>query len=347
MKMADWGVKLIYLDKAWEKNRMLRTTILSFLLFASVPAAVCDAPLPNHSLRESLAAKQLPLDSAKLANLDKNITSGAELDDANQFVIAYYVDDGTGMMQPPLYVDRYDKKRAEWKSAALSDTGVEAVDTPCFGSVLSVKAVGNHLFLDTNVSPSAGCTLVLSGNFKLEASLYGWLLGRLGEDTLVYQRSEVHFAPVHPTEIAIYDLRAKRDATIFPPKPDPAIRRARTAQLKEFYKGNEEWCKRNNDPCDPEDFDSELHGGLVTNEAEAALAFLISYEQIQYAQGQVQKPSGPKDVLYVYRRVNEEAKMEYREILLKDAKARFGTETLQSLIQPEILQKIFAEALPK
>ena len=58
----------------------------------------------------------------------------------------------------------------------------------------------------------------------------------------------------------------------------------------------------------------------------------------------MQKPSGPKDVLYVYRGVKDEAKMEYREMLLEDARVRFGTSQLPDLVQPEILQKIFAAA---
>jgi hypothetical protein len=73
------------------------------------------------------------------------------------------------------------------------------------------------------------------------------------------------------------------------------------------------------------------------------LAFLISYEQIQLVEGDLQKPSGPKDVLYVYRRVDNEAKMEYREMLLSDAKARFGDVALQNLLQPDTLQKVFAD----
>jgi hypothetical protein len=328
---------------------MWRRTILSLLLAGSVAIDGSNAGATSDSLRQALTAKHLPIAEAKLTNLDKKITSWAELDDASQYVIAYYVDDGTRRLQPPLYLERYDKKRGEWKSAALSDQepGDDAVDTPCFGSVLSVQAAGRHLFLETHINPSAGCLILLSAEFKPEASLYGWLVGRIGEDRLVYHRSEVHFAPVHPAEIALFDLRTKRDVTIFPPKPDSPIRQARAQQLRDFYKGNEKWCNENNDPCDPEDFDSEVQGPVATGEEEAALAFLISYQQIQMAAGELQKPSGPKDVLYVYRRVNDETKMEYREMLLSDAKARFGDVTPQNLLQPEALQKIFAADSPK
>lgn len=328
---------------------MFRRAILGVLLLATILIDGRGARPADDTLKQALEAKHLPMDAAKLANLEKTITSWAALDDANQYVIGYYLDDGTGGLNPPLFVDRYDRKRSEWKSASLPDAHAKTaeLDDICYGSVLSIAASAGRYFIETHINPSAGCVLVLSEELKPQTSLYGWLLGRLGEDGAIYHRSEVHFAPVHPAEIAYYDLRTKRDVTIFPRKPASAIRRARTTQLAEFYKANPEWCNKNDDPCDPEEFDSNLEGQLAINEAEAAVAFLISYEQIQFVQGDVQKPSGPTDVLYVYRRVNDEAKMEYREMRLEDAQTKFGTVKPQDLVQPEILQKIFADAPPK
>jgi hypothetical protein len=328
---------------------LLQRAILFFLLLASVSVVWRGTHASNDTLRQALAGHGLAPDVKTIKNLDKSITSGAELDDAKQFVIAYYVDDGSGLLQPPLFLERYDRNRKEWKSAALPDAQAQSADmhVPCLGSIMRITSSAGRLFLDTHINPSAGCTLILTQEMKLEASLYGWVVGGLGEDTLIYHRSQIHFAPVHPAEIASYDLRTKRDVTIFPPKPEPAIRRTRAAQLREFYKTNEGWCNKNNDPCDAEYFDSALQGEVATNETGSALALLVSYEQIQLVQGDVQKPSGPKDVLYIYRGVGEEAKMEYREMLLTDAKARFGDVPLQNLLKPEVLQKIFSEVAPE
>lgn len=316
--------------------------IVSFLFLSGTNAF-------SQTLKEALAEKHINGAAEKLANLDKKITSGTDLDDTHQFVIAYYLDDGTGYLNPPLFVNRYDKMNKEWHSAALPDAQAKTanLDVPCLGSILDIKASGGRLFLETHINPSAGCLLVVSADLKLEASLYGWLVGELGADLLVYHRSQVHFAPVHRAEIAVCELRSKRDVTIFPPKTPTAIRRARAAQLAEFYQANKEWCKKNDDPCNPESFDSALEGQVAVNDADAAVAFLISYEQIQLVQGDTQKPSGPKDVLYIYRGIKDEARTEYREMLLENARARFGTVKLQDLVQPEILQKIFSESPAK
>lgn len=314
---------------------------LSFVLAGARHASPQNPP---ETLKEVLAAKSLPAGSAKLTNLEKKITSGAELEDSNQFTIAYYLDDGSGMLNPPLFVDRFDKKNNRWQSATLpgAQTKSPSVDDTCFGSILNIQAFGGRVFLDTHINPSAGCLLVLSTDLKIEASLYGWLVGQLGADILLYHRSEVHFAPVHPTEIALYDLRSKRDETIFPPKVPTAVRQERTSQLREFYKSNPGWCQKNNDPCDPEYFDSDLEGEIAASESEFAVAFLISYAQIQLVEGDLQKPSAPKEVLYVYRRLDDPAKMEFREMLWSDARTQFGDIPLQDLLQHETLKKIFS-----
>lgn len=311
------------------------------LLLTAAELALCQN---SQSLREVLTAQGLPLANAKLENAEKKITSGAQVDDANQFVIAYYLDDGSGALNPPLFVDRFDKKSKQWQSTALPDAQTKSptIDDICFGSVLNIRASEARLYLNTHINPSAGCLLVLSPELKLEASLNGWLVGQLGTDLLLYHRSEVHFAPVHPAEIALYDFRNKRDETIFPPKVPSAIRQARTAQLREFYKSNPEWCQKNNDPCDPESFDSDLQGEVATRESESAAAFLISYEQIQFVEGDLQKPSGPKDVLSVYRRLDDPEKMEVREMLWSNFRAQFGDLPLENLLQPETLKKIYA-----
>lgn len=324
-----------------------RYFLSGLFLFAAAKSAFSQAS--PQTLKDVLSVKSLPVAGAKPANLEKKITSGAEFDDSSQFAIAYYLDDGTGYLNPPLFVDRYDKKNKAWQSAALPDAQEKSLkpDDICYGSILNINSSGGRFFLDTHINPSAGCLLVLSTDLKLEASLYGWLLVQLGPDLLIYQRSEVHFAPVHPAEIAIYDLRNKRDDTIFPPKIPTAIRQARTAQLRDFYKSNREWCNKNDDPCDPKEFDSEVQKTIAMSEANFALAFLVSYEQIQLVQGDVQKPSGPKDVLYVYRRLDDPHRMEFREMLWSDAKAQFGGIPLENLLQPETLEKIFAASPSK
>jgi hypothetical protein len=54
---------------------------MSFICASGAEAA------SSETVRQVLAAKNLPVAEAKLENLDKNITTRAELDDANQLVM--------------------------------------------------------------------------------------------------------------------------------------------------------------------------------------------------------------------------------------------------------------------
>src|SRR5689334_8846809 len=259
------------------------------------------------TLRQLLTAEHVPFAADSLSNLDKVITSGAELNDAQQFAIAYYVSDSPEQLNPPIYIDLYDRRaercsyyvsdspeqlnppiyidlydrRAErWKSGAIEAATAKSagVDVDCLGSVLEVTAFANYLALETHINPSAGCEIILSRDLKLKTSLYGWSVGRFGDGGIVYHRSQVHFATVHPAEIAVYDPETGRDYTVFPHKPFQEIRLRLTEELREFFKTHQDYCKQANDPCDAELFDSSLTGKVVTDDREHAVAFVISYE---------------------------------------------------------------------
>ena len=317
--------------------RWILVAALLCLAFAARPQE------QDGTLRGALHEEGLPLDSPNLPNLDQKITSGAELDTAGQFAIAYYLDNGTRRLDPPLYVLRYDRKAKTWQSGAIAQAGADthgAEAPPCLGSVMDIRSFGDGLILETHINPSAGCALLLSKELKLESSLYGWVLDTFADGALLYHRSQVHFATVHPTEIAVFDTRAKKDFTIFPPKGETPVRQKLIAELQEFFKTHRDYCSKANDPCDPRMFDSALDGELTLDNREHALAFSISYRLQGYGQDEA-KPSGPGSVIYVYRNADDESKIEVRELLPAEIKARFGEVSLQDLLDPDRLKVIF------
>ena len=305
-----------------------------------------SAQAPPSTLRQALADDGMKVTPGILPNLDKPITSGSSLNDSVRYVVAYYLDDGTGALNGPMFIDKYDRKAGTWKSAALKGNnfsikvmGSSMSGDTCLGSVLDIQTSVESLFLDTHISPSGGCLLILSQDLKPRGALFGWYLAHFHDDSVVYQRGEVHFAAVHPTELALYNWRTKRDTPLFPRKPFQGIRLAHIEALRAFFSTRQDWCKKNNDPCNPEEMDSTLVGNVAINDSEHALAFVISYEQIQITEGE-QKPS-PGKVVYVIRNVNDPAKIDYREILLADIQGRFGKVSLQDLLQPDRLTEIF------
>lgn len=317
-------------------------SLVAAMVFSSFQPALGQGE--GKTLRQVLVSQDVPLDGAKPINLDQRVTSEAMLNDSAQVVVAYYRADQTNELNPPLFVDRYDRKQGYWLTTALGDGKANHpdFDAACAGPVERIQSIAARLAIETLLNPSAACTLLFSEDLKLEGTLFGWVVGKLGDEELIYERSEVHFAPVHPTEFGFYDLRDKRDTVIFPHKPYQSVWRARIEQLREFYRTHQSWCEANNDPCDPEQFDSSLVGDVTANEKEKALAFVMSFKQIQVFTGD-QKPPGPEQVVYVYRNVDDEAKLEYREMLMSEVKERFGNVSLSDLLEPARLAKVFSE----
>ncbi|MGB6599424.1 MAG: hypothetical protein WA829_09155 [Candidatus Acidiferrum sp.] len=301
-----------------------------------------QGPGEGRTLREVLAEEKVPANAETLHNLDAKISSGAELNDAQQFAIAYYLLDSTGELNPPIFVDVYDRGTSRWKSGAIKAGGAkeESADDHCFGSVLAVLGFSDSYALETHINPSAGCEIILSRDLKVKASLYGWIVGRFGDGRIVYHRSQVHFATVHPAEIAIYNPATGKDFNVFPRAPFQEVRQKLTGELREFYKTHQDYCQKANDPCDPEEFDSAVEGKVATDDREHAMAFVISYEVQGYGQDE-HKPGGPAEVVYVCRYVNDEAKMEYREMLWSEVKALAGDAPIERLVEPPMLDKIF------
>ena len=319
--------------------------LLSLVAFGF--ALLLSAQTPPRTLREALAADGVTVADGTLSNLDKPVTSGSSLNDSARYVVAYYLDNGSGVLRSTMFVDAYDSKARTWKSAAITGGGsqVNAAGAPmsddiCLGSVLRIRASEESIFLDTHINPSAGCLLILSQDLKVRKALFGSYLARFRDDSVVYRRGEVHFAPVHPAELALYNWRSGREVELFPRKPFQAIRLAHIQRLREFFSTRREWCNTNNDPCDPEQMDSTLLGDVATNDSEHALAFLISYHQLQGTLDE-QKPSGPGQVVYVIRYADDPARLDYREFLLADVEARFGNVTLADLLETRRLAELF------
>ena len=303
-----------------------------------------QSPGEGRTLRQVLSSQQVPADARELKNLDRVITSGAQFSDDQQFVIAYYVRNESGSLHPPLFFDTLNRPTGKWRSASfdVAQTKSGDVNIDCFGAVMLIQKLGSFVALNTHLGPSAGCVILLSDNLEVQGALYGWVLANFADGTIVYHRSQVHFAPVHPAEIALYNPSIKKDFTIFPHRPLSGVRRDLMARLTEFYHKNSDYCEKHTDPCDPESFDSALVNDPIIDERQQAIAFDISYALQGYGQGD-EKPSGPSRVVYVFRFAKDEAKMEYRELDSQELRSRYAAATLKGLVQPEVLEKIFSK----
>ncbi len=169
----------------------------------------------KQTLAEVIAAAGLTAPREVAGEQGRPITSYAVLDDRSVYVLAYYWDLPSGTLEDPLRILSYDRASGEWKTAQLALAGDRIAHSECVGTILSVHALPDAFLLDTHINPSAGCLLVVSRNLEFRAALYGWYLAAFGEGLIVFEPSEVHFASVHPAELAVYDARTRQEMALF------------------------------------------------------------------------------------------------------------------------------------
>jgi hypothetical protein len=246
-------------------------------LVALVPPAAWSA----ETLRDALARSQIPVAGRESDDLNRRITSYATLDEPQVFVIGYYLEDGSGALSETLYVDLYRKGEGVWVTRHFErEAAGGAEGHPAFGgSVVRISRSGEFFLLETHVNPSAAYTVVLDKELAYCDSIYGWPLAVFRDGLVVYQNSEVHFAPTHYVEVSVYDVGTRKPWLIYPRKPYQSVRQAQIEKVRAAYaKRGAEWFKTHNHHGDPELFDTFLPGEVAANEATHSLVFRITFD---------------------------------------------------------------------
>lgn len=280
------------------------------------------------SLAETLLASKIPIQKFTEQELRQEIASYAISED-DPFLLAYYVDDRLGGLQPPLHVIRFARRTEELRRADLTDIGAlfqGDVRMNCLGSALRIREDHGTIYIETHLTPSAGCIIVLSPVLSFKTALSGWLLGFLGSDYAIVRRSEIHFQSVHPLHIGVLDLKRNRSVEVYPPKEDN-LRREYSQLIQPHI--TKQWCMDNNAPCDPENFDTELNGGLAVNETARVFGFEATFDASGFGES-AEKQVRPRTVTYIFR--ERGGKWQYREFDPAELRRRFGVLGLQELV---------------
>ena len=247
------------------------------LAFATLTLCFTHA-LSCETLGDVLAANSVPVRILPADDLQRNITSFAVSAGNSPFLIAYYDDDGSGLLSPVLHVLRYDERTHDLRQTNLHGAGVPLqgfhnvigqISDDCMGSALAILEKDGFITIDTHINPSAGCVLVLTSDLSFNAELRGWALARINGE-IIFEEGTVHFASTHPARLTLYDPRQRQMLPIYPAQED-AARQQFSAELKKHLPSSE-WCAQQNNPCDPQSFTTDIDHVSVS-EQERSFAF--------------------------------------------------------------------------
>jgi len=293
-----------------------RTILLVVLLF------ICGIDsLASETLRETLRAAKIPTEQFASSELDAKITSYA-ISTGDPFLLAYYTDNESGMLQPPLRVIRYSRTARDLRRAAFQD-----IDSFCLGSALAIHEYHKTIFIETHYNPSAGCVIVLTAGLSLRKAISGGLLGVMGADYAVIRGSEIHFMSVHPLHIFVFDLRQNRLEEVYPFKND--VQRAKFSHSIEPHI-SEKWCVEYNAQCDPQNFNTTVMGELSLNETARVFGFEAEFDANGFGDAALQHiPS--QTVVYIFR--EQHGNWQHRQFQPRELESLFGSASLQELIR--------------
>lgn len=311
-----------------------RLQITALLLIALLPVAGAQETLGEVLSRHRIEVAGLPV-----RDLVRPITSYDLYSDEELVLLAGYPDDGSGGLPDRVTLWSLDRARGQWTVGELALVTADGRDVGiCLGSVLGVDRVGERFLIRTHLSPSATCELILDRELVLRDVLYGWVLARFGDGTLIYQHNQIHFAPVHSVEISLYHPERRSHQLIYPPLPPFQELRADhfDALAAAFAERGRDWCNANNHPCDPSRFDEILVGPVLVSDAEDALAFVIAFDRLLLGEAE------PRQLVYLYRAVRSRAVPEYRELELR-APVVGELDGLAELLTGEGLRTIFGD----
>ena len=202
----------------------------------------------------------------------------------------------------------------------------------CLGSA-SIESIPGFVLVNTHLTPSASCLMVLTPELKVLKTFSGWMV-TVVHSTLILQRSEIHFAPTHPLRLVAYDVQRDREFDIYPRPYDP-LRADFEKRLG--VAADWDWCREHNAPCDPTQMSVNL-GASQVNAAAAAFAVEIQYTSEAFGP-EADADIGAETYFYVFKLA---PKLDSRAFDEFDMKPRFGEATPDVLVRPDVLRRIFS-----
>jgi hypothetical protein len=312
----------------------------------------CDGVIEGaapYKVRAALRAFCIQPPAQASFNLDEPVQY-AGYDSSDEFVLAYNRVASSGAIEQHLHFVHLDKLKQTWTAAEFPGMQTEILPGTvglCEGTVGGVQKADELFYVAIELSPSAECLVVISGDLKLQKVFSGWITAEFSSGAVVLEGSTRHFAPTHPLRLSVFNPRDGSIKSIYPVENDPF--RARYIQRLRTEISPADRCEGENCELDPEQFDNELTPVCLSVECKPAIAvsdeavslvFGVQFSPIGFVRfDKVNWPEWNEQVVFVYRFVD--GRVEYREFARSEIEARFGTRSIDALLTPDMLKRVF------
>ena len=323
---------------------MLKTLLIVAGLAYLMPCGAQENP----TLAAVLTEHSIALPPEPAPHLNARIASYGILDDEKEFVIGYYLDRPNFELKAPLLLTRFDKTTGRWDNREYDESQLRMSDikdgpeVPCLGSVLRVQRSAEWYFLTLHWNPSAGCFVVLKSDLSVSDARTGGVWNTFSSGLAIVDGHLVHFADVHPQTLYLYDLHSRQASPLYPQAHD-AFREDFSRRLKTAIV--EDQCRKNNWGCQTELFTTHLSYPIEINNETQAIAFRASFDPEGFLPREEAERSGAwydDDYAYIFQL----KPFSWREFSIYDLQPKFGTDSLEKLISPALIERVFATPAP-
>ncbi|HEX6739285.1 MAG TPA: hypothetical protein VF310_13485, partial [Vicinamibacteria bacterium] len=232
--------------------------------------ALLVGPARGDTLAEALKTNGITV-AGDLRDAQREITSYAVATMEPGALVAYYLPEASGALAPPLRLALRDAATGRWSEREV-DPGT------CLGSAVAIRAAGERFLVETHLTPSASCTLVIAPDLKLVDTVPGAALAPLPNGSFLYRRSQVHFAATSGLEIALHDAGTRRSWRVYPTGPPGPVRGNAQASAKALYAElGPGWCAAHNHPCDPDAIEAGVNAEEARVGRDGSSAVLVAH----------------------------------------------------------------------
>jgi hypothetical protein len=248
------------------------TFMIVALVLTSLPVVHAASATIGDVVRE---AGVIPYPALPSTLRDIEVSNGADVSSDRDYIYAGW-SLASGRFET-LHVLSLDRPSGAWVHRAYSHDWYDDAELEG-GSVFEVRTSPRFVMLNMHHNPSAGTTWVLHRDLSPAGAFYGWIKELLPNELMVYERSQIHFAPTHSVAIALYDPFTGRSTSIYPIAGGSAVRHDFVSRVKARWDAlGEDWFRAHNHHGDPERFDS-ASGQFAVDWNARGLAFEVRYD---------------------------------------------------------------------
>ncbi|MGC2635845.1 MAG: hypothetical protein WA294_01615 [Acidobacteriaceae bacterium] len=250
--------------------------------------------LQAENLGQFLAAQGIPTTSLPASALTQAVVPGSVAKSDRWVVATWLIPLSGGGEVWPIHLIRMDRQSG-------ATTAVELQLPPgdvCAGAPWGIDLISGFVLLETDISPSAACLLVLDPSLSLRHTLYGFEPHEVEPGRIVLTEDMIHFAAVQPERLQFADLASRQTQELYPSRNDPL--RAQVARRNAAGMPAPDVCARMDDPCKADLF-NETIAALATDH-HGRFAMVVNQDASHaLAEGQAPLTVANQSVLYLYQ----------------------------------------------